>query len=128
MKNELQIKGVIIMSYSIGIYVKVEGCDKFAEIAYPEYSSPSYNLGRLFRSCMDWNFKSEEYYRCDYAVERLNKGIKELMYCPKENLKLNPTLSMGSVASSLDILGSVRECILKQAENIPLECMYMKWE
>lgn len=29
MKNELQIKGVIIMSYSIGIYVKVEGCDKF---------------------------------------------------------------------------------------------------
>lgn len=116
------------MSYSIGIYVKVEGCDKFAEIAYPEYSSPSYNLGRLFRSCMDWNFKSEEYYRCDYAVGRLNKGIKELMYCPKEHLKLNPTLSMGSVASSLDILGSVRECILKQAENIPLECMYMKWE
>lgn len=128
MKNELQIKGVIIMSYSIGIYVKVEGCDKFAKIAYPEYSSPSYNLGRLFRSCMDWNFKSEEYYRCDYAVERLNKGIKELMYCPKEHLKLNPTLSMGSVASSLDILSSVRECILKQAENIPLECMYMKWE
>ncbi len=36
------------MSYSIGIYVKVEGCDKFAEIAYPEFSSPGYKLGRLF--------------------------------------------------------------------------------
>lgn len=37
-------------------------------------------------------------------------------------------LGLDKVASSLDILGSVRECILKQAENIPLECMYMKWE
>nr|DAZ66944.1 MAG TPA: hypothetical protein [Caudoviricetes sp.] len=116
------------MSYSIGIYVKVEGCDKYAEIAYPEYSSPSYNLGRLFRSCMDWDFKSEEYYRCDYASEHLNKGIKELVYNPNEYIKMFPELSMGSVASSIDILGSIAGCILEQAENIPLECMYMKWE
>lgn len=45
------------MSYSIGIYVKVEGCNKYAKIAYPDYSSPTYNLGKLFRACMDWNFK-----------------------------------------------------------------------
>ena len=31
------------MSYCIGIYVKVEGCDKYVEIAEPFYSSPSYN-------------------------------------------------------------------------------------
>lgn len=55
------------MSYSIGIYVKVEGCDKYAEIAYPSHSSPSYNLGKLFRSCMNWNFNSSEYYRCDHV-------------------------------------------------------------
>lgn len=83
------------MSYCIGIYVKVNGCDKYVQATYPTYYKPTYNLGKLFRACMNWNFKNEEYYRCDYAVERLNKGIKELMYCPKEHLKLNPTLSMG---------------------------------
>lgn len=41
-------------------FVKVEGCDKYAEIAEPFYSSPTYNLGKLFRTCMDWQFKSSE--------------------------------------------------------------------
>lgn len=116
------------MSYSIGIYVKVEGCDKFAEIAYPEYSSPSYNLGRLFRSCMDWNFKSEEYYRCDYAMERIDKGIKEIAYNSDEYTELLPSNGWGTMSSALNSLDSIRECILEQSEDIPLECMYMRWE
>ena len=29
------------MSYDLRIAVKVDGCDKFAQIAEPEYSSPT---------------------------------------------------------------------------------------
>lgn len=116
------------MSYDIGIYVKVEGCDKYAEIAEPFHSSPSYNLGKLFRSCMDWNFKSEEYYRCDYAVEHLNKGIKELTHNPYGYAELIPGNDWGRMPSALNALLSIRDCILEQAEDISLECLYMRWE
>jgi hypothetical protein len=119
---------VINMSYCIGIYVKIEGCNKYAEIAYPDYSSPSYNLGKLFRACMDWNFRSIEYYRCDYAIEHLDKGIKELAYNPNKYAKLIPPLSLGTPSSALNTLDSIRGCILEQAEDIPLECLYMRWE
>lgn len=78
------------MSYSIGIYVKVEGSGKYVEIAYPFHSSPSYNLGKLFRSCMSWNFNSSEYYRCDYVIKHLYRGIKELRYKPYDYAGLIP--------------------------------------
>lgn len=115
------------MSYSIGIYVKVEGCDKYAEIAEPFYSSPSYNLGVLFRSCMDWDFKLGEYYRCDHAIEHLDVGIMELTYKPNTYAKLIPASSIGTTFGALNILDSTRDCILEQAEDIPLDCMYMYW-
>lgn len=116
------------MSYDIGIYVKVEGCNKFAEIAEPFYASPSYNLGVLFRSCMDWDFKLEEYYKCDHVIEHLDRGIKELTYKPNTYAKLIPASSIGTTFGALNILDSTRDCILEQAEEIPLECMYMRWE
>lgn len=116
------------MSYCIGIYVKVEGCDKYVEIAEPFYSSPSYNLGVLFRSCMDWDFKLEEYYRCDHALEHLNKGIKELTNNPYGYAGLIPGNNWREMPSALNALLSIRDCILEQAEEIPLECMYMRWE
>lgn len=115
------------MSYSIGIYVKVEGCDKYAEIAYPFHSSPSYNLGKLFRSCMNWNFNSSEYYRCDHALEHLNKGIKELTHNPYGYAGLIPGNNWRETPNALNALLSIRDCILEQAEDIPLDCMYMYW-
>ena len=45
------------MSYDLRIAVKVDGCDKFAGIAEPEYSSPTYNLGKMFRACTGWDYK-----------------------------------------------------------------------
>lgn len=116
------------MSYNIGIYVKIEGCDKYTEIAYPVYSSPTYNLGKLFRTCMDWKFENSEYYRCDYAIERVEKGIKELSYNSDEYSELLPSNGWGTMSGALDTLNSIRECILEENEEIPLECMYMKWE
>ena len=116
------------MSYSIGIYVKVEGCGKYVEIAEPFHSSPSYNLGKLFRSCMNWNFNSDEYYRCDYVIERLDRGIKELTHNPYGYAGLIPGNNWMETPSALNTLLSIRDCILEQTEEIPLECIYMRWE
>lgn len=116
------------MSYSIGIYVKVEGCNKYALIAEPFYSSPTYNLGKLFRACMDWSFKNSEYYRCDYAIERIDKGIKEIAYNSDEYTELLPSNGWGTMHGALNALNSIRKCIFEQAEDIPIDCMYMRWE
>ena len=62
------------MSYDLRIAVKVDGCDKFAEIAEPEYSSPTYNLGKMFRACTGWDYKQGEYYKCSDVIGNIEKG------------------------------------------------------
>lgn len=116
------------MSYSIGIYVKVEGCGKYVEIAYPAYYKPTYNLGKLFRTCMNWNFKNSEYYRCDYVIKYVGKGIKELEYNPLAYTGLLPSNGWGKMSDAIGTLNSIRECILEENEDIPLNCLYLKWE
>lgn len=64
------------MSYDLRIAVKVDGCDKFAGIAEPEYSSPTYNLGKMFRACTGWDYKQGEYYRCSEVIGNIKKGIE----------------------------------------------------
>lgn len=125
------------MSYDIEICVKVEGCDKYARIAEPEYSSPTWNLGKMFRACMDWNFSQSEqnesgkwqtcYYPCNFAIEKVEHGIKELRCNRKKYLKYNPSNGWGDIDGALEALESLRTCIYEQAEEIPLECLYMRW-
>lgn len=125
------------MSYDIRIRVKAEGCDKYPVIAYPEYDSPTYNLGKMFRSCMDWDYSQSEmgkdgkyhtrYYRCDFVIKKVGRGIKELTENRKEYEKYNPENGWGDLDGALKVLKSLRECIYEQAEEIPLDCMYMSW-
>lgn len=115
------------MSYCIGVYVKVDGCDKYVQAAYPTYYKPTYNLGKLFRACMNWNFKNEEYYRCDKVMEYVEKGIKELESNPLNYTELLPSNGWGTMSSAIETLRSIRTCILEQAEDIPCDCMYMRW-
>jgi hypothetical protein len=68
------MKGAV-MSYDLRVAVKVEGCDKYANIAEPEYGSPTYNLGAMFRACMGWFFIQGEYYRCDFVMPKVEHGI-----------------------------------------------------
>ena len=60
------------MSYDIRICVKVDGIDKYAEIARPEYDSPTYNLRDMFVACMGWDYEQGEYYRCNYVIGKHN--------------------------------------------------------
>lgn len=125
------------MSYDIRISVKVEGCNKYAIIAEPEYSSPTYNLGKMFRACMDWDYsqsvKNENgkyetaYYPCDFVIDKVERGLRELRCNRKKYEKYNPSNGWGSIGSAITALESLRTCIYENAEEIPLNCMYMSW-
>ena len=125
------------MSYDIEIYVKVEGCDKYATIAEPEYAHPTYNLGRMFRACMDWNYSQSEkgedgeyhtcYYKCSEIINNVERGIRELRCNRKEYEQYEPDNGWGTISSAIHVLESLRTCIYEQAEDIPLECLYMSW-
>lgn len=125
------------MSYDIGLSVKVQGCDKYVQFAEPQYSSPTYNLGRLFRACMDWDYSQSEkdnngeyhtcYYPCDFVIERVERGLRELRTDRLKYEHLQPENGFGTIDSAILCLESVRECIYEQAEDIPLNCMYMSW-
>lgn len=125
------------MSYDIRIEVKVEGCDKYAVIAEPEYSSPTYNLGKMFRACMNWNYSQSEkdesgeyktvHYPCDFVIKKVERGIRELRCNRKEYEQYNPENGWGDIGGAITALESLRACIYEQAEEIPLNCLYMSW-
>lgn len=125
------------MSYDLAIHVKVEGCDEYAMIAEPEYHSPTYNLGKLFRACMNWDYSQSKkdadgnyqtcYYRCDQAIEHIERGLKELHTNGKAYDKYLPSNGWGTRSSAINALESLRQCIYEQSEKIPLDCLYMTW-
>jgi hypothetical protein len=115
------------MSYDLRVAVKVEGCDKYANIAEPDYANPTYNLGDMFRACMEWHYKQGKYYRCDEVLPKINHGIQELCTKRDEYTVYNPPNGWGDIESAKEALRSLRKCIGEQAEEIPLECLYMCW-
>ena len=125
------------MSYDIRISVKVEGCDKYAVISTPKYDTPTYNLGQMFRACMDWNFSQSEedetgeyktcYYSCDFAVEKASQGVMNLISNREAYRKYEPENRFGTVEQAITVLRSLRDCILDLAEEYPLSCLYMSW-
>lgn len=115
------------MSYDLEVSVKVEGCDKYATVGYPEYDNPTYNLGKMFRACMDWDFQQSEYYPAKLAVEKIEHGINELAFNRKEYEQYNPPNGWGSLESALRDLQSARDCIYECAERYHIECLYFRW-
>lgn len=113
------------MSYDITLNVKAEGIDRYFEIAEPEHPNPTYNLGDMFRACMDWYYNQGEYYRCSDIIENIDRGINELTYNRKEYEKYNPSNGWGNINDAMDVLQSIRECIYKQ--GIPFEYIYLRW-
>ena len=115
------------MSYDLRIAVKIEGLDQFAQIAEPKLSSPTYNLRDMFVACMDWNYTQGEYYPCKDVLPKVERGITELMTKPKQYDKYNPSNGWGSREGAVRVLESLRKCILEEAEDIPIEHLWMAW-
>lgn len=115
------------MNYDLRIAVKVDGCDKFAQIAEPEYSNPTYNLGKMFRACTGWNYKQGGYYKCSDVIGNIEKGVKELRANKVQYKQYEPENGLGKVADAVVALENLRDCIYEQAEEIPLDCLYVAW-
>ena len=115
------------MSYDLRVAVKVEGCDKYADIGEPEYANPTYNLRDMFVACMNWDYEQGKYYRCDEVLPKIVHGIVALIVNRSEYEKYSPANGWGSIDSAIQDLESLRDCIYEEAEEIPLECLYMCW-
>jgi len=115
------------MSYDIRFAVKVDGTDIMADIGAPEYDSPTYNLGEMFRACTGWDYNQGEYYKCAEVLPLIENGIKELRFNRKDYLKYNPDNGWGDIDGAIRVLESMREGMFEKAEEIPIEHLYVKW-
>lgn len=112
------------MSYDLEILVKIENRDYIC-IAEPEYSSPTYNLGTMFRKAMKWDFKQDVIYNIDEIFENIEYGISELERFPGKYVQYEPENKWGTVNSALESLKSLKNCILEQ--DINMKYLYMRW-
>ena len=112
------------MSYDLEILAKIENGD-YIRIAEPRYSSPTYNLGKMFRIAMDWDFDQRTIYNVADIFENIQRGIAELERQPEKYVQYEPENKWGTVSSALEDLRSLRDCILRQ--DIDTKYLYVRW-
>lgn len=112
------------MSYDLEILAKIESGDYIC-IDEPENSSPTYNLGKMFRVAMDWDFDQGTIYNVADIFENIQRGIAELERQPEKYVQYEPENKWGTVSSALEDLRSLRDCILEQ--DIDVKYLYMRW-
>ena len=112
------------MSYDLEILAKIESGD-YISIDEPENSSPTYNLGKMFRAAMDWDFDQGTIYNVADIFENIQRGIAELERQPEKYVQYEPENKWGTVSSALEDLRSLRDCILGQ--DIDTKYLYMRW-
>lgn len=123
------------MSYDLRLAVKVEGTDILAVIDEPEFSSPTYNIGVMFRKCMGWNFEQGKFYNVAEVYSYIEHGINELETNEKEYMKYDSPNGWGTTRSALKALRSLKECIDRNSKEdscwtwqvIPKEHLYVAW-
>lgn len=115
------------MSYDIRVCAKVEGCNKYVNVGYPEYDTPTYNLGDMFVACMDWDFDQMEHYPAAFALDRIEHGIHELVFNRSKYEKYNPENGWGNLDLALRALQDARTAIFECAEEYPIGCLYLRW-
>lgn len=112
------------MSYDLEILAKIESGD-YISIDEPENSSPTYNLGKMFRAAMDWDFDQGTIYNVADIFENIQRGITELERQPEKYVQYEPENRWGTVSDALEVLKSLKECILEQ--DIDTKYLYMRW-
>lgn len=122
------------MSYDLRLGVKVAGAEEvYAVIAEPEYSSPTYNLGKMFRECTGWDFEQGKWYNVPEVLPLIEHGIHELKFNENAYKQYNALNGWGMTRDALEALESLLECIYRSSDGgwswneIPLECLYVCW-
>ena len=112
------------MSYDLEILAKIESGDYIC-ITEPRYSSPTYNLGKMFRIAMAWDFDQGTIYNVADILDNIQRGISELERYPEKYVQYEPENRWGTVSGALDVLKSLKECILEQ--DIDTKYLYVRW-
>ena len=126
------------MSYDLRIAVKVEGAEKgneFAIIAEPEFHSPTYNLGEMFRKCTGWDFDQGEFYKVSEVYGNIERGIINLREHEAEFERYNSPNGWGTTVSALRALESLKQCIDEIEDpnswtgwnTFPKSLLYVAW-
>lgn len=113
------------MSYDLELGVKTENGNFVPTRVQPEYSSPTYNLGEMFRKSTGWDFEQGKEYRVDKVLDKVFKGIYELMHFPDEYKKYEPRNGWGSVEGAFRDLLSLAKAI--EDSDVPLDELYVRW-
>jgi len=123
------------MSYDLRLAVKIEDGDKtyYPVLAMPEHHSPTYNIGTMFRKCMDWDFEQGTFYRVDEVLPKIERGIHELQFNEEAYKQYNSPNGWGNTDSALRALTSLVECIRETQqgwncwEAMPLHLLWVAW-
>ena len=124
------------MSYDLRFGTKVatdDGSDLFVVIGYPEYDSPTYNLGEMFRACTGWDFKQGEWYKAEDVLPLIRHGLAGLTAYPGKYRKYEPGNGWGTVEGAAHTLRSLIEGIEEYGEPdgnwsaVPLKYLYVRW-
>lgn len=112
------------MSYDLEILAKIEN-GQYICIDEPKRRSPTYNLGKMFRAAMDWDFDQGTIYNVADIFKNIQRGIAELERQPEKYVQYEPENKWGTVSSALEDLRSLRDCILGQ--DIDTKYLYVRW-
>jgi len=125
------------MSYDIRFAVKVAGTEGkyYAVIGEPEEHSPTYNIGKLWRKAMDFDFEQGKWYLVTDLIPHFERGIHELLFNAKEYKSLEPDNGWGNTDTALRAMQSIMSWLTDDWNgihgswnaDIPIEHIYMSW-
>lgn len=120
------------MSYDISIGVRVYGADDlYAVIGVPEFDHPTYNVGKIIRSCTGWDFKQGDWYNVEEVLPKIERGIHEMTFNSSKYKNMEPDNGWGSTDTVLRALESIVECVKVHnngwENRIPLDKLYVRW-
>lgn len=119
------------MSYDLRFSVK--GIDERMYVVFePDLHSPTYNLGTLFRKCMDWDFKQGEYYAVKDVLTMIERGAHELSLRSEQYKQYEPANGYGTLGGALRVLTGLVRCVEKHMagydwNSYDFDNLYLCW-
>ncbi|CWE68238.1 Uncharacterised protein [Streptococcus pneumoniae] len=74
---------------------------------------------------MNWDFDQDTTYNIADVLDNIQRGISELERYPEKYVQYEPENRWGTVSVALEVLKSLKECILEQ--DIDTKYLYMRW-
>ena len=120
------------MSYDVHLGVKVAGTKNLiVSIDSPDFRDPTYNITRMLRNCMKWEFQEGKWYKVKDVMPYIEHGAFELNTFPFEYKQYELPGGYGQVKTARDFLNSlcakINELTQRPSEPIPVEKLYMRW-